>query len=54
MTLTWLISIDFCLASVDHDENLKTGSFQPTLWLSSAVEVTYTVGERHSVGRELN
>ena len=40
--------------SKDQDKNIKTRSFQPTQWLSSAVEVdfspTSTADESHSVG----
>ena len=34
---------DICVASKDHGEKIKTGSFQPTLRLSRA-------DESHSVG----
>ena len=33
------MSVDFCIASIDHGEKIKSGSFLPTMWLSSAVEV---------------
>ena len=33
------MSVDNSIASKGHSENIKTGSFQPTLLLSSAVEV---------------
>ena len=35
-TPTWLMYVDITVVSKDKDENR---SFQPTLWLSSAVEV---------------
>ena len=41
MTLTWLMSVDICIALRDYSKNIKTGSFQLTLWLSSPVEVVY-------------
>jgi hypothetical protein len=33
------MSIDICVASKDYGENIKTGSFQPSLWLSTAIEI---------------
>ena len=38
---TWLMSAGICRTSIDYGEKIKTGSFQPTLWLLSAVEVDY-------------
>ena len=38
---TWLMSVDVLVASIDQDENIKTRSFQPTLWLSSALEIDW-------------
>ena len=35
----WHPPDSYLLISKDHSENIKDGSFQPTLWLSSAVEV---------------
>ena len=33
------MSVDIRIVSNDQDENIKTRSFQPTLWLLLAVEV---------------
>ena len=35
--------VDISLASKDYGENIKTASFQPTLWLLSIVEVLISV-----------
>jgi hypothetical protein len=42
------MSVDISIVFKDHGENTKTGSFQPTLWLSSAVNTTSKANE--SVG----
>ena len=36
VTPTWLTSVDIFITLIYHGEKIKTGSFQPTLWLSTA------------------
>jgi hypothetical protein len=33
------MTVDIYAASIDHGEKTKNASYQPTLWLTSAVEV---------------
>jgi hypothetical protein len=35
------MSVDVLIASIDQEENIKTRIFQPTMWLSSAVELDF-------------
>ena len=44
------MSVDMCIMK-DYGENIKTGSFQPTLWHSSTVKVCYADIYRHESGR---
>jgi hypothetical protein len=45
------MSLDICVALIQHNEKIKTGSFQQTLWLSYTLTmVSYIKGGMQAKG----